>query len=636
MTSAASGRRAEGTRRRPGCALALAALAALVGCGGEPPLGGTALVPRGGLWRLAPAPPAEGVDWTAVDFDDAAWSERRAPFGRADDDVATEIPLPPGGEDAPATFLRRTFTVDEPTHFDGLVVELRRDDGAAVYLNGGLVLRSNLPGGEPGARTEAPRGIGGDDEERWLRLELPAALLRAGRNTVAASVHNVSPRGKDLFFDLALAGYGRGDPVRVVRGPYLQRPTPDGVTIRWATNRAVPGRVRWGERPEILDHAAAAESAGQEHTAVLAGLPAGTRYAYAVGTTGVDVLGGDRHSYFTTAPPPGAAAATRLWVIGDPGAANDHARAVRDAFVRFTGRRGADAILTTGDNAYPSGTPIDYEDGFFDVYAALLRGVPVWPSIGNHDLDARAPRVGSPIYFERFTLPAAGESGGVASGSEAYYAFDHGNLHVVVLDSDGSDRSPDGPMLRWLRRDLAARRGDWLLAVFHHSPFSAGTHHDDREDRVAEMRLHALPLLEDAGADLVLTGHDHGYERSHLLRGPHPGRWAADPGRVADARLGRRDEGGPYRKGAGGTEGTVYAVVGSSGHTGPGPYDHPSMAVGLAEHGSLVIDVDGCELDAVFVDEEGGVRDRFAISKGAPCPRGVEGPVVERPDPGGP
>jgi hypothetical protein len=60
-------------------------------------------------------------------------------------------------------------------------------------------------------------------------------------------------------------------------------------------------------------------------------------------------------------------------------------------------------------------------------------------------------------------------------------------------------------------------------------------------------------------------------------------------------------------------------VAGSAGQTGPGALDHPAMHVSLAVHGSLVIDVEGCELDAVFVDEEGEILDRFAISKGPPC-----------------
>ena len=133
------------------------------------------------------------------------------------------------------------------------------------------------------------------------------------------------------------------------------------------------------------------------------------------------------------------------------------------------------------------------------------------------------------------------------------------------------------------------------------------------------MRAHAIPILEAAGVDLVLAGHDHVYERSFLMHGPHPGTWPTDAGRVISRTRGRRDEDGPYRKGGSAREGVVYAVVGSSGQTGPGSLDHPSMAVSLSVHGSLVIDVDGCSLDATFIDEDGEVRDRFALEKGAPC-----------------
>jgi hypothetical protein len=448
---------------------------------------------------------------------------------------------------------------------------------------------------------------------------LPPELLRRGENVLAVAVHQARARSSDLVFDLSLTAYTAESEVGILRGPYLQLASEQGVTIRWVTSRPVRGRVRFGREGGALERTVLEESPRREHEVVLTGLSPGVRYRYAVGTPEADLVGGDTDHAFETAPPRGAAAPLRIWVTGDPGSGNEHARAVRDAFLGFAGRRPAQLWLTLGDNAYPSGTPSDYQAHFFDVYAEILRRTPLWPAIGNHDMNARDPLHGEPAYFRLFTLPTEGEAGGVPSGTEHWYSFDWGNVHLVVLDSDKSDRSPEGPMLSWLREDLEQNESDWVVAVTHHAPFSRGTHHDDREIQARDLRTHVVPLLEAEGVDLVLSGHNHDYERSFLLRGPHPGTWAFDPAHIVSRASGRPDEDGPYRTGAGGSEGTVYVVLGSSGHTGPAPLDHPAMAVGLEVHGSLVLDVEGCRLEAVFLDEEAATRDRFAVAKGPPC-----------------
>src|SRR5262249_8268236 len=126
-------------------------------------------------------------------------------------------------------------------------------------------------------------------------------------------------------------------------------------------------------------------------------------------------------------------------------------------------------------------------------------------------------------YYDIFTLPTAAEAGGVASGSEAYYSFDWGDVHFICLDSEGSDRSKSGPMARWLRDDLAANNSMWTIAYWHHPPYTKGSHDSDNDldsgGRMRDMRENLLPILDSTGVDLVLTGHSHSYERSFLVNG---------------------------------------------------------------------------------------------------------------------
>ena len=92
-----------------------------------------------------------------------------------------------------------------------------------------------------------------------------------------------------------------------------------------------------------------------------------------------------------------------------------------------------------------------------------------------------------------------------------------------------SDRSPTAAMATWLRNDLAATAQTWLLAFWHHPPYTKGSHNSDTETELVQMRQNILPILEDYGVDLVLTGHSHSYERSFLLDG-HYGTSGTSPG----------------------------------------------------------------------------------------------------------
>ena len=135
------------------------------------------------------------------------------------------------------------------------------------------------------------------------------------------------------------------------------------------------------------------------------------------------------------------------------------------------------------------------------------------------------------------------------------------------------------------------------------------------------MRENVLPILDAHGVDLTLSGHSHSYERSFLLDGHYGESSTLLPSMVLDGGDGRVLGDGPYEKAAlGGTpySGIVHAVAGSSGQIGGGSLDHPAMFVSLNVLGSMVLDVEGNRLDAVFLDGTGAIRDSFAIVKGRP------------------
>ena len=410
-----------------------------------------------------------------------------------------------------------------------------------------------------------------------------------------------------------------GTPIpHVTRGPYLQRGTPTSMTVRWRTNAATWSRVRYGAAPEKLPHLVQTAGLTTEHEVTLTGLAGDTRYFYVVGDAAGRLVHGDESYTFVTPPASGTPKPMRVWVLGDSGTADTNAAAVRDVFLSHTGSRAPDLWLMLGDNAYPDGTDAEYQAAVFDMYPVTLRQSVLWPTLGNHDGHAADSATQSGPYYDIFTLPVAGEAGGLASGTEAYYSFDYANVHFVCLDSHETDRSIDGAMMSWLAHDLAATRQEWIIAFWHHPPYSKGSHDSDTEGRLIEMRENALPLLESWGVDLVLTGHSHSYERSFLIDGHYGESKTLAESMILDNGDGREAGSGAYAKtpeSGQSRQGAVYVVAGSSGKTGGGTLNHPAMFVSLNSLGSMVLDIYGNRLDAAFLDADGSVADRFTILK---------------------
>lgn len=346
---------------------------------------------------------------------------------------------------------------------------------------------------------------------------------------------------------------------------------------------------------------------------------------FIVGTTNFIRTGGDADTYFVTNPQVGKRQPVRVWVLGDPGTRKKAQRDVRDAYYKWNGDRQTDFWLILGDVAYTAGKDAEYQGAIFQVYQSMLRRSVLWPALGNHDAgSANSPTLFG-VYYDTFNLPAQGQAGGVMSGTEAYYSFDYANIHVVCIDSSDNAWSKDGMMLKWLQADLKANKQDWLVAYCHHPPYTKGSHNSDNDRdsdaRMRMMRERVLPILEDYGLDLMLTGHSHAYERSYLTDGHYgPSHTLDEKEHFKSMKDGRKDGTGIYTKPTRGPaphEGAVYVVAGSSGQISGGTLQHPVNAISLNVLGSLVLDFNGHRMDATFIDEKAQVRDYFTIEKGS-------------------
>ncbi len=563
----------------------------------------------------------DGVDWTAPGFVPEGWSNAAPALFYIESDPLshpknTALPERPGGGPMLTYYFRTAFQLPAASNVLALNFSALVDDAAVFYLNGVEVRRVGLTNPVIDYFTLSDRYVHNAVEPDEFNVTGAALTnLVTGTNVLAVEVHQHAPTSSDAVFGAAISVV---EQVNILRGPYLQNGSATNVTVRWRTDVPTPSLVRFGTNAIDLDQTATSGLVTTNHEVRLTQLLPDTKYYYAFGSC-PEALSGSALTYFVTAPELGTPKPTRIWVVGDAGTANIHQINVRNAYQAFNGTRHTDLWLTLGDNAYNFGYDAEYQVRLFDIYTNLLPNSVLWPALGNHDTAFSTAHVDTYPYFDIFTLPRNGEAGGVASGKEHYYSFDHGNIHFVCLDSVTSLRATNSPMYLWLASDLATNRADWTIAYWHHPPYSRGGHNSDIEFELLQMRRIFGPVLERGGVDLVLTGHSHSYERSFLLDRHYDFSTNISDCVILDAGSGREQETGAYRKATRGPaphQGTVYVVAGSSGQASGGALNHPANFISLNNLGSLVLDVVSNRLDVRFVRETGAVADHFTILKG--------------------
>lgn len=491
---------------------------------------------------------------------------------------------------------------------------------------------------------------------------------------------------------------------------FLQELSDNSVIIKWkgtATSVCVGT-----DASNLTKLVAATTTAGDHKEAKVTGLLADTKYYYSVGAAST----APSSQEFKTAPTTGYPKDdnnTRIWIVGDSGSAGythtdadatvtstthylgvaDGVRLGMETFTKADGEP-IDMMLMLGDNAYNNGDEQNYQAAVFDLYKSELKNVGLWSTIGNHEMgvgsyaggfyggvstesdpnkyivDGVAGIAGtysSIPYLDIFSMPTAGEAGGVASGTEQYYSFNYGAVHVVSLDSQltARDATQRATMKDWLISDLSANTSDWTVVIFHHPPYSKGANHDSDADSatapifdqpIVNMRNEFVPIFQQYGVDMVLNGHSHSYERSYYLTNlystdPVNNPTAGDSDsfdvtvNTADnGYTGRSEINQEYTE----TDGyVIYSTAGNGGKAdtkGGGMNDvtewlnHKAMVEqpfrttvaeqvsetstdgvdhtnGLAIPGSVLIDANASRLEVRMLDKDGIALDKFVVNK---------------------
>ncbi len=329
-----------------------------------------ALIAPGSAWKYLDNGTNQGTAWTATGFNDAAWASGNAQLGYGDGDEATVVGY--GGNTSAkyiTTYFRKTISVANAGSYGSFTLNMKRDDGIIVYVNGVEKYRNNMPTSTVTYTTLASAAAS-DDGANWQTATLAAGTFVTGTNVIAVEMHQNSATSSDLSFDLELKGNAPSAAV-LKRGPYLQVGTPNSVIIRWRTDIANDTKVNYGLAAASLTSVVSNASAVTEHEIQLTGLTPNTKYFYSFGSSS-QTLQGDANNFFITAPVLGTEKKTRVWVNGDCGNNSTNQKNVRDQYLNYIGTNYTDVWLLLGDNAYDNGTDAEYQTKFFDIYKDKL------------------------------------------------------------------------------------------------------------------------------------------------------------------------------------------------------------------------------------------------------------------------
>lgn len=285
----------------------------------------------------------------------------------------------------------------------------------------------------------------------------------------------------------------------VTRVPYLQQVTTSSAMIGWVTTTP-EGQSIEITRPEgkvvtasdVLPDLTGAPAGKQQLWSLAESLEPDTIYCYRVMDAGQPLT---ERIGFRTAPTADSDRTIGVLALGDSGAGSSDQYSLLGQMEEVPYQ----LMIHTGDLAYESGTLSQIEHNVFDVYNDLFRHIPFYPASGNHDYSTAS---GAP-FRSVFALPENGND-------EKWYSYDWGRIHFVALDTESDYET----QAAWLDADLAASSLPWKVVYLHRPPYSSGNHGSD-----TRLRKLLAPILESRHVQLLLSGHDHHYERMTPLGG---------------------------------------------------------------------------------------------------------------------
>jgi len=301
-----------------------------------------------------------------------------------------------------------------------------------------------------------------------------------------------------------------GDPAldaeaKLLRSPFLQSVSPGTVTVSWTTDIGATSRVRYWLDPQHVKEAhgrtfvpepttdnailAGTLPVAFQHEVTLTSLEPNTRYSYEI----VSLSGAHPSSSFRA--PPGPDDDFAFFMFGDTRTnGDDHCQVIAEMVPFSEAALNPAFVLHTGDMVETGGVEAEW-DAFFEFEAPLLKHVPILPVFGNHEYV-----LGRTVFEGLFRAPPSS-----SGGTDRWYSADVGNLHIAVLDAG---QVGNEPQLEWLAEDLAQAKAPVKVVALHQPLYTFSNHAPE-----VALREKLLPILTQNGVALVVSGHNHLYER---------------------------------------------------------------------------------------------------------------------------
>jgi predicted phosphodiesterase len=352
----------------------------------------------------------------------------------------------------------------------------------------------------------------------------------------------------------------------ITKGPALLRVDQDRAAVMFETDTPGPGKIickgpwffseKYTTTPDTVTRKPKTDNSPAAtvyiHKTWLNGLKPNQPYRYRVIEPEKDSA---EHRFRTT---PAKTKNFRFVVYGDTRSHPERHRRVVEQIIKTK----PDFVVVTGDLVTDGRDYSQWSPQFFGPIKGLAESVPIYAIKGNHDR-------GSRNYFERLLLPP---------GQKNNYSFRFGPLYFYCLDNFSGDRQP---LLKLLTDNLTVSDKKWKFAAYHIPSINLGGHKSEWA------YPNALPALSAAGADFVITGHSHIYERFHPIA----------PAEDTDGSF------------------VTYITSGGGGAPNYNPIDDPIIAKGSKTLHFCLFEIDGDDLSLKVIDDTGQTIDSLQITK---------------------
>ena len=452
-------------------------------------------VPKGAVWKYLDNGSDQGTEWREMDFNDSSWASGPAQLGYSEGDEATLISYGPDPNNKYiTTYFRHSFDLEDTSNIYSLIVNLLRDDGGIVYLNGTEVVRSNMPTGTINYLTKAASTVSGSTEDTFFEYYIDQSLLHLGTNVIAVEIHQRSGTSSDISFDFELKADDSAPPV-VRKAPYfIYKGDNTEYQILWQLTETMDCKLEWGTSISYSDGSVTTTEYGSDHqhTYIFQNLTPGTKYYYRVTVDSLEYTGS-----FNSAPVEDVDS-LKFLVYGDNRSYPENHDKVAKQIVNLfkSDPQYQSIIMNVGDMVSNGEAEEDWDTQFFDPQyeniQKLFGSMALQSARGNHEGNGNLLKKYYPYpYVKNF-----------------YWSFDYGPAHFVIIDQ----YSPYGvgsTQYNWYKNDIETTNKKWKFIILHSPGWSAGGH-----SNATYVQNAIQPLCEQNNVQIVFGGHNHYYSRA--------------------------------------------------------------------------------------------------------------------------